>query len=383
VAGSVSGFSSPQVDPVGQSAAPIALTLRPGAPAWVASTGFDTKEQSSEILLKIPFSWLVRAGLASNRGMIMVGVLIGLYFQFGGDGSDLNFAWVSDQLPAEMSNAWIAIVATIGSVVALAFFRLLGVGWYVLRFFGYKLVRRGEDLRISCGLFTKVSATIPRKRVQFVSIQRNLILRWLGFASIRIETAGGATNSQQDATEAVSKRWFIPVIPTAKIPEILTVLRPGLEWDESRLNYRPMAVGTDWRLCRLAFLHSILIAVGGFALWQPWGWLAGVVALPTLLVWAFKKAKAMKYARTENSVIYRSGVFTKKTSMTFYEKVQALSVDQSPFDRKWKMARLHVDTAAAGQAEHLISVPYLDAQFAHDEFQILRNKTGQEHPVFG
>ena len=349
----------------------------------IATQAGHSANQEAETLLKIPLSWLVRAGLASNRGMIMVGVLLGLYFQFGGDRTEINLSWFRNLLPAGMSTLWIAAAAIIGSILALAFFRLLGVAWYILRFFDYKLVRRGEDLRISCGLFTKVSATIPRKRIQFISIQRNLILSWMGFASIRIETAGGATGTQQDATEAVSKRWFIPVIPAAQVPEMLASLRPGLAWDESKLVFQPMAGKTGWRLCRLAVLHCFVIAGVGFWIWRPWGWIAGAVALPLLLAWAFKKARAMSYSRTENIVVYRSGVFVKKTSLTFFEKIQTLSVEQSLFDRRWKMARLRVDTAAAGQAEHLISAPYLDEDFAHSEFQYLRVKTGQEQPVFG
>ena len=343
----------------------------------------NTNEEEAETLLEIPLSWLVRAGLASNRGMIMIGVLLGLYLQFGGDQVEWSFKKLIGLLPSGMSTFWIAAAVVAGSILALVFFRILGVAWYILRFFDYKLIRRGEDLRISCGLLTKVSATIPRKRIQFISIQRNLILSWMGFASIRIETAGGATNAQQDATEAVSKRWFIPVIPAAQVPEMLSVLRPGLVWDESELVFQPMADKTGWRLCRLAVVYSILIAGGGFWFWQPWGWIAGVVALGPLLVWAFKKARAMRYARTESIVVYRSGVFVKKTSLTFFDKIQTLSVEQTPFDRRWKMARLRVDTAAAGQAEHLISCRYLDEDFARNEFQFLRVKTGQQQPVFG
>ena len=348
-----------------------------------AHAGLVHTKEEAETLLKIPLSWLVKAGLASNRGMIMVGVLFGLYFQFGGDQTELNFSWLSDLLPAGMSTLWIVGAAIIGSILALVFFRLLGVAWYILRFFDYQLVRRGEDLRISCGLFTKVSATIPRKRIQFISIQRNLILSWLGFASIRIETAGGATGSQQDATEAVSKRWFIPVIPAAQVPTMLASLRPGLAWDESGLVFQPMAGKAGWRMCRLAVIYSLVIAGVGFWVLRPWGWVAGAAALPLLLAWAFKKASSMNYARTEDLVVYRSGVFVKKTSLTFFEKIQTLSVEQSPFDRRWKMARLRVDTAAAGQADHLISAPYLDEDFAQAEFQYLRVKTGQEQPVFG
>ena len=69
--------------------------------------------------------------------------------------------------------------------------------------------------------------------------------------------------------------------------------------------------------------------------------------------------------------------------MTFFEKIQTLRVDQSPFDRRWKMARLSIDTAAAGPADHLISVPYLDAAFVNQEFAELYRKSAFHQPRFG
>ena len=343
----------------------------------------QANESETKTLLQIPLGWLIRAGLASNRGMVMIGVATGLYFQFGGDRRNLNFDWMRDMLPEGASIQSLTLGFIAASIGALILFRFFGVGWYILRFFGYKLVQRGDDLRISCGLFTKVSATIPRKRVQFISIHRNLIMKWMGYSSIRIETAGGAGAGDQSAAESVSKRWFIPIIPDADVPRILEVLRPGLSWDEGSLDFKQVAPRTGIRLCRLAVIQSILIGIGGLAIWRPWGFIAGIIAVPCLVLWALKKSKSMRYARNHNSIVYRSGVFTKKTSMTFFEKVQTLSIAQSPFDRRWKMSTLLVDTAAAGQAEHRINVRYLDEQFAIEELEVLRSKTSFEEPVFG
>jgi putative membrane protein len=343
----------------------------------------STTKAIEESILEIPLTWLIKAGLTSNRGMIMVGVLMGIYFQFGERRAFFRFDWLRDLWPAEVSVSFVILSSIIGLTVAFLFLRLFGVGWFVLRFFGYKLIKRGDDLRISCGLFTKVSATVPRQRVQFISIHRNLIMRWMGLASIRIETAGGAGKESENATESVSKRWFVPVIPENRIVELVELLKPGLQWNESKLTFQPLAPRTKGRLCRLAIVQSLILAAIGIAITRPWGWLAGVIALPLLIMWAIKKSKSMRYSRTDSGVVYRSGVFNRKTSMTFFEKIQTLRVDQSPFDRRWGMARLSVDTAASGPAEHRIEVRYLDETFARHELQFLREKTGKEQPVFG
>ena len=91
----------------------------------------------------------------------------------------------------------------------------------------------------------------------------------------------------------------------------------------------------------------------------------------------------MRYARQDDLLVYRSGVLNRKTSMTFFDKVQTISVEQSPFDRRWGMASLTVDTAAAGPAEHRISVRYLDEGFAQAELAEIRIAASRFTPDFG
>ncbi len=347
----------------------------------------DTSTESKpeivgQTLLEIPTRWLVRAGLASNRGLLMVGILIGAYYQF--DLEQYFDIWQFRKFVPQDANQPVVILgAVLGVLAILLILRLLGIGWFLLRFHSYRLVRYGEDLRISCGLLTKVSATVPRSRIQFISIHRNLIMRWMGYASVRIETAGGAGKENENATTTVSRRWFVPIIPIASVPGLLAELRPGLDWNEEQLDFQPLSPHAGRRLLRLAIVGSLVVAGGGLAFTRPWGWLAGLVVLPLFSWLAIRKSRSMKYARTEDGVVYRSGVLYRKTSLTFLEKIQTLRLDQSPFDRRWKMASLTVDTAAAGPAEHRIDVPYLDETFARRELQALRIRTASRQPNFG
>jgi putative membrane protein len=341
-----------------------------------------TVKASEEVMLQIPASLLVKAGLTSNRGMILIGVLFGLYYQFDLE-ERFDFNRLGTLLPQGLNNVQEVLLATGSVIFVLAIFRLLGVVWYILRFHGYRLSRIGNDLRITCGLFTKLSATVPRKRIQFISIHRNLLMRWMGLATIRIETAGGAAKDDQDAAKSVSSRWFIPVLRENRVSEILAQLRPGLVWSEHDFAWHPLSPRTSTRLARISVVISILIGAVGLGLTRPWGWALGVVALPCLIFLAIKKSRAMRYARTDDTVIYRSGVLTRKTSITFFEKMQTLKVQQSYFDRRWDMATLSVDTAAAGPADHTISIPYLSSDFAHDEYNELIKKAASHQPVFG
>ena len=347
----------------------------------------DTEEQTivpSQTILAISPMQLLSAGLASNRGTILLGVLAGMYFQFDEQiERNVDFGRVRQLVPADASTFQLVMATAIGIAIVLLIFRLLGMAWYLLRFYGYELIRNEDDLRIRCGLFTKVSATVPRRRIQFISIHRNLIMRWMKLASIRIETAGGSGKSSEDAAKTVSSRWFIPVLPEDRVQDILVELRPDLQWREGEFDWRPISPLAPNRLTRIAcFVAAVVTLAGGMAL-PPWGWATGLVALPLLIWYARRSAAAKRYARNDRCVVYRSGLFTKKTSVTFFEKIQTVRLDESPFDRRWGMASLCVDTAAAGPADHRIHIDYLTSEFARSEYNAIIEQSCDHAPVFG
>ena len=336
----------------------------------------------AEEVWKIPLMDLVKAGLASNRGLVMLGIGFVTFDQFNEKGYEKVYAFLAGYLPEDTGSQGFYLQAIIAVVLGLVLLRLVGILWYVLRFFDYKLEQRDDDLRLSCGLLTRVSATVPRKRIQFISVQQNLIMRWFGIATIRVETAGGAKDASKP-NQSIGKTWFMPVIPVSEVPQLVNLLRPGIDWDLERFDFQGLAPRASTRLVRIALVQTLLVAVAvavadcyfseSFDTQALiWGGIAGLAAMPALILFALKKAASRKYARIENGVVYRTGVFGRKTSVTFFDKLQTVACFQTPFDRRWKMATLAIDTAAAGPAGHQIVTPYLDEDFASSELKALR-----------
>jgi len=365
----------------------IAASAVPGASVLGESSSssddhVSTDQAGLEEVWKIPILDLVKAGLASNRGLVMLGIGLVTFDQFFDNGYESVFAFLTDHLPEDTGSKRFYLQAIAASVVGLILLRLVGILWYLLRFYDYRLVRRGDDLRLSCGLLTRVSATVPRKRIQFVSVQQNLIMRWFGVATVRIETAGGATDKSKP-NQSIAKTWFVPVMPIAKVPQMVNILRPDIDWQPDEFDFQGLAPRASTRMVRLAFVQALLVTAGVAAIYCKltqtfetqsllWGGVAGLAALPALVLFALKKAASRKYARLENAVVYRTGVFGRKTSVTFFDKLQNVACFQTPFDRRWKMATLAIDTAAAGPAGHRIVTKYLDAEFAKRELEALR-----------
>ncbi|MCC9658464.1 PH domain-containing protein [Rhodopirellula halodulae] len=374
----------------------------------------STPIAASTTLLQIPLKWLVQAGLASNRGFVMVGIVLGLISQQFGNNDQLarklaNELTTRNINPDELSGSWWSSwLLWVGALVIAVFaIRLLGIAWYVLRFHGYRLELRDENFHLSCGLLTKVSATVPRRRIQWISIQASPLERWMKLCSIRIETAGGAGQQNENAATTVTRRWFIPIVPQSEVPSLMKQLRPGLQFDEDTFHWRGLDDRALRRRRRKGLLRiqgvGLLVALFTFLVtdqspsWLPisstWGvllfaamcGLTVAICLAPFSLWLnSRRHRHFQFAElpTKDGIVIREGVWTRKTSCTFYDRIQSISCEETPFDRRWKMRTVRIDTAAAGPANHVYRLPMLSHDVADAQFRRLTQKTSQIEMVW-
>ena len=234
--------------------------------------------ETGTLLHRIGIGQLIKAGLISNRGFLLIPLVLVTFQQFDLHES-IDFERAAEYLPRGLSTSAAVLIGTVAGIAILLLMRIFSVAWYLLRFHGYRLERWGEDLRVSCGLFTRVSATVPRRRIQFISIQQTMFGRFLGLAAIRIETAGGVGEKSEDAASTIGRKWFIPVIRMTDVQRLLPELRAGLGFDEASLAWRPTSPRTWRRLIRKAIIQSIVLALVGGVLLRPWGALVGLPAI--------------------------------------------------------------------------------------------------------
>jgi putative membrane protein len=356
-----------------------------------------TIAESPRLILELPTRLIALAGLLSNRGEVIAGIAIGLLWQykvadkwfpsirFGeveyGDNRETARAMVADSDSVKGlfqavrddygllgSMAFLAL----GLITLFALLRVFSALWYIFKFYGYRLELQDDSLHVKCGLLTQVSATIPRGRVQLISVQRSWLARRCGLASIRIETAGGGDGKSQDAATSVGRKWFVPVIDARDVPRILAAIDQRIEYDDSTILWQPLSKHTAKRMFRPILIASVLLFSLGLFVLPYWGWLSGVIV--GVLGWLYvqKKSKSRRYARTEWGAIYRSGTWLQKCSMTFFEKIQSAAFHQTPFDRRWAMATIAFDTASAGPSDHRMRITCLDSEFASSEFARLQ-----------
>ena len=324
-----------------------------------------------EVLLHLPFREVLLAGFLENKGMVLIGAAMGVGWETGvlnrlggyaaaadvdrGTFRALIRALVDDG-PLPMSGIAIAIAVF---AVILVLVRVVSMVWALVRLYDFRLSQVGEDLRSEYGLFTKVAATVPIRRVQAITINSGPLHRLLRRATVRVATAGGA--GTQQAAANVRER-LAPLIRQEALPHLLRQLVPG--FDLTAVDWQPVHPRAFARAVKPALIFTAL-ATFIAALLIGWGAIGVlIVMLPWGVISTRQYVAHLGWAEGDEVVVMRSGWISQRITLARINKIQAVAIHQTPFDRRAAMGRVRVDTAGAGEFSHRVDIPYLDHQVA-------------------
>ena len=176
-----------------------------------------------------------------------------------------------------------------------------------LRFYGFAIWRRGDDLVISRGLITKQVTTLPVSRIQSVEIRRNVLRRLLHLCTVRVGLSvvagAGDDDDDDDDGNAQSASVLLPVIGSKRVYDVMAKVLP--EWDLApvRTHRTGRGLGRYYLAAPLVALLASLMALGVVLLrtrtqWHPPLPLAVAAALATLAMLWWMATRALKW-RTE------------------------------------------------------------------------------------
>lgn len=245
--------------------------------------------------------------------------------------------------------------------VSATLFLILG-GWIisivqaVIQYYGFEIRQGDGKLYRKFGLLTTIENVIPQRRIQMMRIQSPIVQRWLGYCSLDASTAGTFAESDQGGRQALC-----PIVSIDDSREVARRVLPG--YDPSRVVWIPVhPASVVINGIRISIVLSILIGIAvAYLSWSPYAF-AGVVAVGFGV--AYLQYRARAYSASSDFVVSRSGVLTQNTYVVPIKKVQHLSVTQSPAQRRWGLATLHVATAAelSGGRLEIADIPQVDAE---------------------
>ncbi|HUR19236.1 MAG TPA: PH domain-containing protein [Vicinamibacterales bacterium] len=298
-------------------------------------------------LLRLSLRDRALAGLLDNRGWVVIGAAWGLAFESG----------VLDRVEELDIASWPAYASILVGLFVMA--PVLSMGWAIIRLHDFHLTLRAGDLRTEFGALTRVTATIPLGRVQALKVHRGPGHVWTGRASVRVETAGGTASGRASS----EREWVAPIITLASLPAFVAAVLPNA--DLTTLTWMDVDARAFRRRRVVALVTSALIGVIA-APWLGALWSMGLTGAVAVLCLAHGHlyVASLGWAKTDRVVAFKSGWFHRSLLIVPLAKIQAVELDESPFDRRHHMASLSVDTAGAGG--HTIDIPYLSRAVAED-----------------
>jgi putative membrane protein len=362
----------------------------PAAPAGAAT---EARVADAGVLLHVPVGELVRLGLISNRGFIVVAAALGLvsqanwweqdweaYFNGARETAPDWFRWLG--APGSLASVALLVVAAV--LVFVLLLRIFSVGWYLVKYYDFTLAREDDDLRTEFGLLTRISSLVPVRRIQLMTVSASFLHRCFDRAGIGMETAGTQESGDSELGDDLaasglktSRQWLAPVISGAGATALIRRIMPDV--DLAAVSWQPIAGRARARLVKKGVIAAALLTGGVMALlsltsvagsgWQAL-WLPAAL-LPLTWFGVTGWVRNAGWAVTDSAVFFRSGWLGRQTSVVRLDKMQTVALKQSPFDRRHRMASVAVDTAGAGQIGHRIDIPYLDLEVAQNVFDRL------------
>lgn len=331
-----------------------ALVRRRGASA----DGAQIESIDSPPLLALDTAELVRLGLISNRGMVLVAAIIGVLAQSGSNvlsnlverASAPVIGWFASTQMGLLS--WIVGGLMVFLMLAAAL-RLLSVLLAIARFHGFTLQQEEDRLRVDAGLLTRIRANAPLRRIQAWHRHESLLHRWFGRQSLNVDTATTVAVNQTS-----SLRELVPLARPERIDSLLADWLPDTDWQ--RLRWHPIHPRAWRRMLKLPVFITLAASVALSLRFGPMAfWL--LLSLPWWLVRARKLAHGLRYSVDPQLVAIRSGWLGRHWRFAEIGKLQGIRLTHSPFDRRTGMATLWLDTAGASgnPMAPALRIPYL------------------------
>ena len=340
-----------------------ALVRRRGAPPAVAGGELagdqvaGVAEASARTLLEMPPGEVLRLGLVSNRGLLVLGggfaamsqfdsQLLGNLMEYWGESL---FGWAESH-HFDIGDYLLAAGSLV--VAFLALMRALSVLIALLQYFGFRLVEQGRRLTMERGLLTRLRSSVPRRRIQAWTLEEGLVHRLLRRRSLHVDTATGNADGGQ-------QRGFRDVAPIAT-PDacdgLIRHLLPRATWPMPA--WAPVHRLAWLRLASGGILFSLVATTLLWLRFDAWGLLA-LGWLPWSVFVARRHAERAGFARDPELVAWRAGWWSRHWRFAEVDKLQALRLSRSPLDRLYGMATLHLDTAGAGAFGPPLRMTYL------------------------
>lgn len=296
-------------------------------------SGVDLADVEPESVVKIPTGRLVGSQLISSVIWI---VFFGIIF-----GVAVGGIAIGSLMDGEPIGGFLGLGITLGIGIPMII-AIVGITWaQISKSLRYSIAPTPDGVRITYGLLTTVTETLPPGRIFAVEVTQSLLWRPFGWWTIRINRMSGKSVAQQSSGSAQQFNVVLPVGKRADVERVLALILPDapvadipLVWEHGILGpvegdpYRTMPRRAWWR--------------------RPVSW------------------KRHGFALTEFGLLLRRGIVWRKLAIFPLARLQGVSLSQGPIDRAQRVSGAQVHSVQGLITGYLSGLERDDALYLLD-----------------
>lgn len=293
---------------------------------------------------------LLLATTSNSIGVVLAGI-IALLSQFS---EYIPFEFIYEEIGSIIQYGVVTIMFMIMVCLLLAW--LLSIAITYFNYYDFSVIEESEKMIVTRGLLEKKKVTIPLNRVQAIKIIENPLRQIFGYASVVVESAGGAT-SEKD-----KKMILFPLIKKRRLYRILNNLFPQFEFElELQMINPPQKAKAFFYRADFIWLIPVIGICAYF--YFPLGFLSVLLVIPIVLlgIWQFKTTG---YAIKDNqlTIVYR--IFSRVTFMVEKKRIQVIERKQNFFQKRRRIATIQA-TVMSGFAGSTAKASHLNEEQAN------------------
>ena len=299
--------------------------------------GVDLQDVVPESVVKIPAGRLIGSQLISGLlWLVFFGVIFAIAI-----GSTLIGVLIDGDPDGGIVLLGIGLGMGVPMLIAV-----VGITWaQISKSLRYSIAPTPDGVRITYGLLTTVTETLPPGRIFAVEVSQSLLWRPFGWWTIKINRMSGKSAAQQSSSSGQQFNVVLPVGKRADVERVLSLVLPDVPaesipalWDQGVVGptdadpYRTMPRRAWWR--------------------RPFSW------------------KRHGYTVTSDGLLLRRGIVWRKLAVFPLARLQGVSLSQGPIDRAQGVSGAQVHTVPGPITGLLSGLERADALALLDEVSV-------------
>jgi putative membrane protein len=326
--------------------------------------------RDKKIVYKPTTREILLVGASENRALTILAAIFGLlalppFQQTFFNAIDRDTIRSATRVPAQQQN-WL-----LWGGLMLAFF---AVGWIVsivstfVKYYDFEITEKEGKIKRAYGLFNHFENTVPLRRIQTVHVSQNFVQRWLNISKMYVATAGGfGGEKRNEEVQVQTAPLLTPVLRESERDSMMRLTLP--KYDLSSPDWREVSKSTFWRHLRSGFLPSLAISLIS-VYWLKWGAAAVFVGLMALAAFSgYIYWRTARWAQVSGVLATRVGWLKRQWNFLPGDKIQAVTISQTPTQRVFGLATVTCSSAAATfQSTEIDDLPVDEAVRVATEF---------------